>query len=68
MGGGGLDRYFGDQGQPLGIQECLEGFHRGFVDYLSQQFVPKRSSPNGKGELATARITSLLVELVGVSA
>ncbi len=40
MGGGGLDGYLGEQGLPVGIQECLEGFHRGCVDYLSWQFVP----------------------------
>ncbi len=28
-GGGGLDGYFGEQGLPVGIQECLERFHRG---------------------------------------
>ncbi len=56
------------KGLPVGIQEYLERFHRGCVDYLSQQFVPKRSSPNGEGELATARTTSLLVGLVGVAA
>ncbi len=68
MGGGGLDGYFGEQGLPVGIQECLERFHRGCVDYLSQQFVPKWDSPNGEGELAKARATFLLVELVGVAA
>ncbi len=25
--GGGLDGYFGEQGLPVGIQECLERFH-----------------------------------------
>ncbi len=30
-------------------------------------FVPKWDSPNGEGELTTARTTSLLVELVGVA-
>ncbi len=39
--GGGLDWYFGEQGLPAGIQECLERFHRRCVDYLSRQFVPK---------------------------
>ncbi len=34
MGGGGLDGYFGEQGLPVGIQECLQRFHRGCVDYL----------------------------------
>ncbi len=43
-------------------------FHRGCVDHLNRQFVPKRDSPNGEGELATARTTSLLVELAGVAA
>ncbi len=39
--GGGLDGYFGEQGLPVGIQECLERFHRGFVDHSSWKFVPK---------------------------
>ncbi len=38
--GGGLYGYFGEQGLPAGIQECLERFHRRSVDYLSRQFVP----------------------------
>ncbi len=66
--GCGLDGYFGEQRLPVGIQVCLERFHRGCVDYLSQQFVPKRDSPNCEGELAAARTASLLVELVGVAA
>ncbi len=41
VGGGGLDGYFGEQGLPAGIQECLEKFHRGCGDNLSRQFVPK---------------------------
>ncbi len=40
-GGGGLDRFFGEQGLPVEIQECPEGFHREFVDYLGRPFVPK---------------------------
>ncbi len=32
---GGLDGYLGGQGLPVGIQECLERFHRRCVDYLS---------------------------------
>ncbi len=68
VGGGGLDGYFGEQGLPVGIQEWLGGFHRGCVDYLSRQFVPKWDSPNCEGELTTARTASLLVELVGVAA
>ncbi len=60
---GGLDGYFGDQGLPASIQECLERFHRRCVDYLSRQFVPKWDCPNGEGKLATARTASLLVEL-----
>ncbi len=35
VGGGGLYGYFGEQGLPVGVQECLEGFHRGCDDYLS---------------------------------
>ncbi len=68
MGGGGLDGYFGEQGLPVFIQECLERFHRGCVDYLSRQFAPKWDSLDCEGELSTARTTSLLVELVGVAA
>ncbi len=56
VGGGGLDEYFGEQGLPADIQECLERF-------LSRQFVPKWDCPSGEGELATARTASLLVEL-----
>ncbi len=41
VGGGGLYGRFGEQGLPVGVQECLERFHRGCVDYLSRQFVPK---------------------------
>ncbi len=68
MGGGGLDGYFGEQELPAGIQECLERFHRGCIDYRNRQFVPKWDSPNGEGQLGTARTPSLLVELVGVTA
>ncbi len=67
MEGGGLDGYFGEQELPVGIQECLERFHRGCIDYLGRQFASKRDSPNGEGELAAARTASLLVELVGVA-
>ncbi len=63
VGGGGLDGYSGEQGLPADIQECLERYHRRWVDYLSRQFVPKWDSPNGKGEEATARTASLFVEL-----
>ncbi len=66
--GGGLNGHFGKQGLPVGIQEWLERFHRGGVDYLGRQFVPKWNSPNCEGELATVRTASLLVELVGVAA
>ncbi len=59
----GLDGYIGEQVLPVGIQECLERFYRGCVDYLSRQFVPKWDSPNCEGELATVRTASLLVEL-----
>ncbi len=68
MGEGGLDGYFGEQGLPVGIQECLEKIHRGCVDYLSRQFAPKWDSPNDEVELATARTASLLVELECVAA
>ncbi len=66
--GGGLDGYLGEHGLPVGIQDCLERFHRGCAGYLNRQFVPKWDSPNCEGELATARTTSLLVELVAVAA
>ncbi len=66
--GGGLDGYFGEQGLPVGIQECLERFHRRCVVYLSRLSVPKWDSLNGEGKLATARTASLLVELECVAA
>ncbi len=60
--------YFREQGLAVGIQECLERFYRGCVDYLRRQFVPKWDSPNFEGELVTACTAPLLVELVGVAA
>ncbi len=68
VGGGGLYGYFGEQGLPVGVQECLEGSHRKYADYFRRQFVPKWDSPNGEKELATTGTTSLLVELIGVAA
>ncbi len=68
MGGGGLYGCFGEQELPIGVQECIERFHRGFVDYLSRKFVPKWDSPNCEGEFATAGTTSLLVELTNMAA
>ncbi len=62
VGGGWLDGYFGEQGLPVGVQEYLEGFHRGCVDYLSRKFVPKRDSPNGESVLTKAGAT-----LIGVA-
>ncbi len=65
---GGFYGYFGEQGLPVGVQECLKGFHRGYVDYPSRQFVPKWGrrvqhlcrwdSPSGESLLATAGTTS----------
>ncbi len=68
VGGDGLDGYFGEQRLPVGIQECVERFHRRYVDYFSRQFAPEWDSPNGEGELATACTASLLVELECVAA
>ncbi len=62
---GGLDGYFGEQELPVGIQECVERFHRGY--YFSRQFAPEWDSPNGDSELVTVHTASLLVELVGVA-
>ncbi len=45
----------------MAIQEGLEIFHRGCVEYLMRQFVPRCSSSISEGKLATARTTSLLV-------
>ncbi len=44
------------------------GFHGGCAGYLNRRFLPKWDSPNGEGKLATARTTSLLVELVDEAA
>ncbi len=48
VGEGGLYGYFGEQGLAVGVQEYLEGFHRGCVDYLSRQFSADCDSPNGE--------------------
>ncbi len=58
--GGGLDGYFGERGLPPGIQECLERFQRGCVDYLRWQLVPKWDSPNCEDIMASARTYFLL--------
>ncbi len=65
--GGELDGYFGEQGLPVGIQECLERFHRGCVNHPSRKFVPKWDSLICEGELATVSTPFLLVELIGVA-
>ncbi len=65
---GGLNGYFGEQGLPVDIHECLERFHRRCSDYLTRPFVPNWDSPNCEGELATACTASLFVELVVVAA
>ncbi len=67
-GEGGLYGYFGEQGLSMGVQECLEGFHRGGIDYLSRYFVPEGDSPNGESLLTTVGTASLFVELIGVAA
>ncbi len=33
LGGGGFNGYFREQELPVSVQECLEWFHRGIVDY-----------------------------------
>ncbi len=52
---------------PVGVEECLGGFHRGCVDYFSRRFVPKWDNQNGESVLATAGTAPLLVELIGVA-
>ncbi len=56
----GYSRTFGNRDCQ---RDYLERFHRGCFDYLNRQFVPKWDSPNGEGELATARTALLLVGL-----
>ncbi len=63
VGWGGLSGYFGEQKLPVGVQECLEGFHRECVEYLTRQFVPKWDSPNAERVLTTAY---LFVDFIGV--
>ncbi len=64
VGGGELYGHFREVRLSVGIHEI----NRGCVDNLSRLFVTKWDSPNGERELATARTTSLLVELLGVAA
>ncbi len=68
VGEGGLYGYFREQGLSMGVQECLEGFHRGCIDYLSWHFVAEGDSPNGETLLATGGTVYLLVELIGMGA
>ncbi len=67
VGGVGLNGHFSEQGLPMGVQDCLEGFHQVYVDHLSGEFVPKWYSPKAESVLATAGTTSILVELIGVA-
>ncbi len=67
VGGGALHGYFREQELPIGVQKCLERFHRRCLDYLSQLFTPKWNSPNAKSVLVTVSKTSLLVELTRVA-
>ncbi len=63
----GLYWYFWTQGLSVGMQECLERFHRGCVDYLNRQVISKSDSPNCEREFATTGTKSRLVEHVGVA-
>ncbi len=53
--GGVLYAYFGEQGLPVGVHECLEGFQRWCVDCF---FVPVWGSLNGESVLAMVGTTS----------
>ncbi len=57
-----------EQGLPIGVQECLEGFHQRCADHLSRYFIPKWANPNAESILPMAGTTSLLVELKGATA
>ncbi len=63
VGGNGLCGYLWEQGLPVGVQKCLEGFHRRCIDYLSRQFIANENNTNAECVLATVGVTSLLVDL-----
>ncbi len=68
MVGSGLYEYSWEQGLPVGVQKCLEKFHRRCADYLGRQFTKKWDSNNTERVLVKVGITSLLVELLRVAA
>ncbi len=68
MGGVGLFEYFWEQGLPVAIQKCLDGFHRRCIDSLGRQFIPKWDRTNAESVLTKAGLSYLLVELIGVAA
>ncbi len=59
MGGGSFYGHSWEQGQPVFVQVCLEGFHRRCIDYLDRQFIPKWDSMNAESVLAMTGIKSL---------
>ncbi len=63
----GLDGYFWTQGLSVGMQECLERFHRRCADYLNRQVISKSDSPNCEREFATTGTKSRMVEHVGMT-
>ncbi len=65
-GRGGFNGYSWEQGPPVCVQKCLEGFHLECLDHPGWRFIPKFNRTNAKCVLATARLTPLLVELIGI--
>ncbi len=50
-----------------GNRDCQRASRSALKDFTEDAFVPEWDSPNGEGELATARTASLLVELEWVA-
>ncbi len=58
----------GNRDYQLASRSILKDFTEDALAISAGSFFPKWNSPNAEGELATARTTSLLVELVRVAA
>ncbi len=66
VGGGVLYGYFREQGLLVGVQEGLEEFHRGCVDYLGDMFKvwPGKNLYNGR-KIRGGGVRAAIVRVLG---
>ncbi len=63
VGGGGLYKFFWEQGPSVCVQNYPEGFHR-----RGRQFVPNWNGTSAEWVMVTVGLVSLLVQFIGVTA